>query len=91
MNVFVKMVSTLNGWIQNQQKARVMRIFSEMSDRQLSDIGISRELLNKGIKAYPWHAPRELQAKVTKTADVVAFPVQQETVTTAELNPRLAA
>lgn len=40
--------------LQNQQKGRVLVMFQDMSDRELADIGVSRELLNQGIRAYPW-------------------------------------
>ncbi len=36
----------------------------KLSERQLSDIGVSRELLVKGASAYPW---REVDVRMTKS------------------------
>lgn len=49
----------------------------KLSDRQLADIGVSRRLLLKGAKAYPWReelVSQEIPATVTylKTKAVVS-------------------
>ena len=35
-------------------RARTLQILRGLSDRQLADAGISRELLNQGRTAWPW-------------------------------------
>ena len=37
-------------------RERARRAFLQMNDRLLADAGISRELLNRGVKAWPWRA-----------------------------------
>ncbi|HMT92714.1 DUF1127 domain-containing protein [uncultured Thiothrix sp.] len=40
--------------IENFQKNRTLRNLSKLNDSQLDDIGVSRELLAQGTRAYPW-------------------------------------
>jgi len=41
--------------------SRTVKELQKLSDRQLSDIGVSRELLKVGVKAYPWREEKVLQ------------------------------
>jgi len=36
----------------------------KLSERQLSDIGVSRELLLKGAKAYPWRDEKQVSQTI---------------------------
>ena len=40
--------------IEHFLKTRTLRNLNKLTDSQLDDIGISRELLVKGVSAYPW-------------------------------------
>ena len=40
-------------------KRRVREQLLAMSDRQLKDMGFSREQISRGISAWPWRAPVE--------------------------------
>jgi len=50
MNIFDRIIKSfeLSG------RARTLQILRGLSDRQLDDAGLSRELLNQGLKAWPW-------------------------------------
>lgn len=92
---FIKTLGqTIMQMIDTHQKSQVLRIFKDMSDKQLADIGISRAALSKGIKAYPWHEiSAENTAAAVQTADVLTFKkaapaTQQQTMDT---QPKLAA
>ena len=51
---------------------RTAKELSLLSDRQLSDLGISRELLKHGASSYPWSA--EVEVEVLEIPDnVTAF------------------
>ena len=39
-------------------RAELHTRFTQLSDRQLADIGISRRLLNEGIQAWPWRTQK---------------------------------
>ncbi|HPQ95533.1 MAG: DUF1127 domain-containing protein [Thiothrix sp.] len=54
MSIFSTVAKVVGDALQTQQKIRVLQLFQNMNDRDLADIGISRELLNQGVKAYPW-------------------------------------
>lgn len=68
--------------IERHQIAQVRLVFLDMTDRQLKDIGISRDLLKKGLRAYPWHVEDEsvdfAQKLNPESADIVAFPHKQQ-------------
>jgi len=40
-------------------RARTLQILRGLSDRQLDDAGLSRELLNQGLRAWPWRVVEE--------------------------------
>ena len=86
MNVFKSLAKAFYTSLENSQKARVMNYFQDMSDKQLADIGISRALLQQGVKAYPWHVADEN----AESAKVVSFPKKSADITVVA-NPRLAA
>lgn len=54
--IFSKIKSGLKEAIIVSGYTRTAKELSFLSDRQLADLGISRELLSLGAKAYPWRA-----------------------------------
>jgi uncharacterized protein YjiS (DUF1127 family) len=40
--------------IENFLKSRTLRNLNKLTESQLDDIGISRELLAQGVRAFPW-------------------------------------
>lgn len=44
-------------------KMKTRQVLLQCSNRTLEDLGISRDLLDQGIKAWPWHAVTEQPAK----------------------------
>lgn len=65
-----------------------------LNDNLLEDIGVSRELLEQGVKAYPWHIETEDDAFVTfdvsklvvmSSATVADLPVANDRVALKEL------
>ena len=95
MKSLKKIISNVQKAIELHQIAQVRLIFLDMTDRQLKDIGISRELLKKGSRAYPWHAEDEsadvLLRLNPESADVVAFPQKWEPQEPEGPAPKLAA
>ena len=60
-------LATLGG----RRQAR--RALLAKSDRLLADMGFSRELLEQGVKAWPWLVAPETTDKFAATASVVAL------------------
>lgn len=50
--------------LENQARRRTLEQLSSMSDRQLRDCGISRELLSDGVKAWPWRESLDEQEPI---------------------------
>lgn len=57
---------------------KTRRVLLQLDDRMLEDAGISKELLLKGVNAWPWrieqpaHAPMQLVAKSEPTESAPA-------------------
>ncbi|MEZ5479257.1 MAG: DUF1127 domain-containing protein [Thiolinea sp.] len=68
--------------IERHQKAQTMRALLTLNDKLLSDIGISRQELQRGVAAYPWHAqPTTATKQAEKAANVTVLdlPAVRET------------
>lgn len=59
--------------IENFMKNRTLRNLSQLSDSQLEDIGVSRELLAQGVRAYPWRIIETGLQQPTTGAVLVQF------------------
>lgn len=59
--------------IENFLKARTLRNLSKLSETQLDDIGVSRELLTQGVQAYPWRIQDTGLQQATTHAVLVQF------------------
>ena len=68
---FNKIISNVKEAIIVSGYSRTAKELLKLSERQLNDIGVSRELLTRGGKAYPWRDERKgisnsIPANVTK-------------------------
>lgn len=59
MNMINTIKNTFANASQYTSKARSRRQLLDLSDRQLADFGISRELLEEGVSAWPWRVENE--------------------------------
>lgn len=59
MKIVKKMLHGFNRYITYTSRSRVRAELLRSSDRMLEDSGFSRELLESGVAAWPWHAPAE--------------------------------
>ena len=53
--------------------ARTAKELLKLSDRQLEDIGFSRDLLKRGVSAYPWRE-QEITHVMTDNVTNIDFP-----------------
>ena len=60
----MKFITKLIRTKENRIKRETLAILQNKSDRQLVDCGISRELLNEGMSAWPWRIPEEQDSPV---------------------------
>ncbi len=89
MNKGTEMIYTTikNKIIEAQKEAgysRARKQLLELSDRQLDDLGFSRDLLMRGISAYPWRE-EEITHLMTDNVTNIDFP---EKVIYAPIMPR---
>ncbi|SKA93527.1 protein of unknown function [Thiothrix eikelboomii] len=59
--------------IDNFLKARTLRNLNKLSETQLDDIGVSRELLAQGIHAFPWRIQNTGLQQATAPAVLAQF------------------
>ncbi|MFZ1389885.1 MAG: DUF1127 domain-containing protein [Thiolinea sp.] len=59
--------------IENFLKTRTLRDLNKLSESQLDDIGVSRELLAQGVAGFPWRAQDAGLQQPTSNAVVVQF------------------
>lgn len=59
MSIFKNFLNRLLTWASH---ARTRSELLELDDRSLTDIGISREMLMQGRRAWPWRAPADEEA-----------------------------
>lgn len=86
----MKLVSRLSQFLETYHRHGVLAQLRTMPDRQLLDCGISPELLEQGVKAWPWRqvekpAPRPLtltnvqpKLKAGKTPVEISADSQQD-------------
>lgn len=70
LNRLQSLTSTAGAYL---SKRRDMQLLLQLDDRTLSDISISRELLEQGVAAWPWrieadHAPYHIEANKLRGA-----------------------
>ena len=51
MSVFLK---TINSGMEYMRRTSTLQELKKLDNRQLNDLGFSRELLNQGVTAWPW-------------------------------------
>lgn len=59
VSLFKRVVNTLIEARERAVQRHVRQYLRGLSDRQITDMGFSRELLEQGPKAWPWRAPVE--------------------------------
>lgn len=59
--------------IDNFLKTRTLRNLNKLSESQLDDIGVSRELLAQGVRAFPWRIEDTGLQQPTANAVLVQF------------------
>ncbi len=69
--IFSKIMKRIKEAFMVSGYSRTAKILLTLSERQLADIGVSRELLLKGVEAYPWReetlkASQSIPSNVTK-------------------------
>lgn len=55
----MNLLSNFINYQQKRAKVETLKVFRTMSDWQLEDCGISREMLSYGINAWPWTQPED--------------------------------
>ena len=73
--------SLLNSAIEHFARARLQRYLLTQSDRTLEDVGLSRNLLEQGVDAWPWHATPELDHGLAYGQATVRFDTAKVTAT----------
>ena len=57
MKILENLLHGFNSYMTYLGRARAREVLLRSSDRMLEDAGFSRELLESGVKAWPWHTP----------------------------------
>lgn len=92
MNIVKKIIAGSKHMFKTHQKSQALRVFVEMSDKQLADIGISRRLLQKGIGAYPWRETEVAEAPTAVQQPIAQILTFDKAATQAQgATPKLAA
>lgn len=55
----MRLFSRLIQWKENRVRKEALYVLGAMSERQLRDCGLSLELINEGVNAWPWKAVQE--------------------------------
>src|SRR5450432_1002069 len=66
-------------------KRRDLELLNRLDDRILADISISRELLDQGLKDWPWRVPKESEAVFDTEQGIHAAVRELENYSDAEL------
>lgn len=59
MKILKTLSTSFNSYFTHMGRARAREVLLGNSDRMLEDAGLSRELLESGVKAWPWRAPAQ--------------------------------
>lgn len=78
MSWFKAVMKTFINEIEHYGRHRARQQLLMMSDRQLADVGYSRELLQKGVSSWPWiEVPTQIQLEAHRyTGKVEGQPSQ---------------
>lgn len=74
--IMKSILRVINEAMMGAAKERVREELLRRSDRQLDDIGVSRELLLQGVKAWPWRVNATDGANATLVQDLQAVTVE---------------
>ena len=66
-------------------KRRDHKLLMQLDDRTLADINISRELLDQGVKSWPWHMPQDSVAVASVAQGIRAAVKELDSYSDAEL------
>lgn len=55
MKILDNLLSGYNSYMTYLSRVKAREVLLNSSDRTLEDLGISRQLLESGLKAWPWH------------------------------------
>lgn len=80
--------------IQNQQyraRKETLRILRSMPDKQLSDCGLSRDLIDEGLKAWPWRQVPENLHPLRLNQNAGVEEIQTESHLNIDLQDETAA
>ena len=61
-----------DNYMTRQGRVQAHRILSSQSDWTLNDLGVSRQLLNGGVKNWPWKITNDQPSRVEASAKAVA-------------------
>jgi len=73
------MFNAISKYLEQHALRRTREVLLSMSDRQLEDVGISRDLLSRGVSYWPW---REQAAS--------NYQPKQQKMTTTEINQAIS-
>lgn len=62
------------GFLEAGRRRQARRELLGMSDRLLADAGVSRNLLNQGVRAWPWRPESDTTPTFVPSASVLEFP-----------------
>lgn len=57
MKILKRLLDSTNSYMTYTGRVKTREVLLTYSDRMLVDAGFSRELLESGVKAWPWHLP----------------------------------
>lgn len=86
--IMKSILRVINEAMMGAAKERVREELLRRSDRQLDDIGVSRELLLQGVKAWPWRVNATDGANATLVQDLQ--PVTVESLSEREISRAIA-
>lgn len=72
-------------------RRRARRTLLRMNDRLLADMGVSRERLEQGVKAWPWRVEADSAGESTMTTSAVAPDAYRSRSTAARQQMELPA
>jgi uncharacterized protein YjiS (DUF1127 family) len=82
-------MSLISYLVTRVERSRMRKDLLRLDDRLLFDIGYSRELLEDGVRSFPWRIPAEPEKRFAWTYSTVF--AAREAVTEAELEEAVEA